>query len=179
MLPSLDAPLNPNDSMKIKSLNPPVPACRLVAPGFCGGRHRHLEKWNFDTQIGLQKYTFTFKQDGTNLTGKASSEAGDRKREAELKEGKVDGDNISFVEMLNFQDNEIRIAYTGKLTTNVNEIKFTRKVGDIATEEIVAKREPVPAEPRVTRRGGQPIVLGPDDKPAFPEPPAGFATKRE
>ncbi len=64
-------------------------------------------KSEFDSQIGLQKYIGTFKQDGTNLTGKASSEAGDRKREAELKNGIVAGDTVSFVEMLNFQGNEI------------------------------------------------------------------------
>src|SRR3954467_5274211 len=55
-------------------------------------------KSEFDTQIGHQKYTYTLKQDGTKLTGKANSEVGDRKREAQLTEGKVDGDNISFVE---------------------------------------------------------------------------------
>jgi enterochelin esterase-like enzyme len=109
-------------------------------------------KSEFDSQIGVQKYTFTFKQNGTNLTGKASSEINDQKRESELKEGKVDGDTISFVEMLNFQDNDIRITYTGKLSTNGNEIKFTREVGDFAKEEIVAKREqsaPAPAAPGV------------------------------
>ena len=143
-------------------------------------------KSEFDSQIGTQKYTFTFKQDGTNLTGKASSEVADQKRESELKEGKVDGDAISFVEMMKFQDNEIRIAYTGKLSTNANEINFTREVGEFAKEEIVAKREQAAPtaptaspEPRTTHRGGQPIVLGPDDKPAFPEPPAGFAAKRD
>ena len=32
----------------------------------------------FETQIGVQKYTFTLKQDGDTLTGKANSEiAGD------------------------------------------------------------------------------------------------------
>ena len=98
-------------------------------------------KSEFDSQIGLQKYTFTFKQDGANLTGKANSEAGDRKREAELKDGKVEGDVVSFVEMMNFQENEIRITYTGKLSADANEIKFTREVGEIAKEEIVAKRE--------------------------------------
>ena len=97
-------------------------------------------KSEFDSQIGFQKYTFTFKQDGTNLTGKANSDINDRKREAELKVGKVDGDTISFVELLNFQGNEIRITYTGKLSANGNEIKFTRTVGDFAREEIVAKR---------------------------------------
>jgi enterochelin esterase-like enzyme len=97
-------------------------------------------KSEFDSQIGNQKYTFVFKQDGTQLTGKANSEVGDRKREAELTEGKVEGDKVSFVEMLNFQGNEIRISYTGKLSVEGNEIKFTREVGDFAKEEIVATR---------------------------------------
>ena len=98
-------------------------------------------KSEFDSQIGLQKYTFTFKRDGANLTGNANSEVGDRKREAELKEGKVNGDEISFVEILTVQENDIRISYNGKLSTNGNEIKFTREVGDFAKEEIVARRE--------------------------------------
>ncbi len=58
-------------------------------------------KSEFDSQIGHQKYTFTFKQEGTKLTGKANSEVEDRKREAELKEGKVEGDAVSF-----FRDGE-------------------------------------------------------------------------
>jgi enterochelin esterase-like enzyme len=144
-------------------------------------------KSEFDSQIGPQKYTYTFKQDGTNLTGKANSEVNDQKREAELKEGAVAGDAISFVETLNFQDNDIRIAYTGKLSTNGNEIKFTRKVGDFATEEIVAQREPaVPAgtnaaspEPQSRHSAGQPIVLAPDDKPAFPPAPESFDKVRD
>src|SRR6185436_7404626 len=99
-------------------------------------------KTEFDSQIGRQKYTYTLKQDGTNLTGKANSEVADRKREAELKEGKVDGDKVSFIEMLDFQGNEIRITYTG--TISGNEMKLTREVGDFAKEEIVAKREATP-----------------------------------
>jgi alpha-N-arabinofuranosidase len=109
--------------------------------------------WNseFDSQIGNQKYTFTFKQDATKLTGRANSEAGDRKREAELKEGKVEGETISFVEMLKFQDNEIRISYTGKLSADGNEIKFAREVGDFAKEEIVARREQTGSSGKVIR----------------------------
>jgi alpha-N-arabinofuranosidase len=114
----------------------PAPAVKTLATDATG-----TWKSEFDSQIGHQKYTFTFKQDGAKLTGKADSEVGDRKREAELKEGKVDGDTISFVEMLSFQDNEIRITYAGKLSAKGNEIKFTREVGDFAKGEIVAKRE--------------------------------------
>ncbi|HEY5909278.1 MAG TPA: malectin domain-containing carbohydrate-binding protein [Verrucomicrobiae bacterium] len=95
----------------------------------------------FDSQIGHQFYTFTFKQDGSKLTGKANSEAGDRKREAELREGKVDGDTISFAEILSLQDREIRISYTGKISADGNEIRFTREVGDFGKADIVAKRE--------------------------------------
>src|SRR5215471_4482431 len=98
-------------------------------------------KSEFESQIGHQNYTFTFKQDGAKLTGKANSEAGDRKREAELKEGKVNGDTLSFFELISIQDNEVRITYTGKLSADGNEIRFTREVGDFAKSEIVARRE--------------------------------------
>ncbi len=96
-------------------------------------------KAEFDTQIGVQKYTFTLKQDGKTVTGKANSIIGDGKNESPLTEGKVDGDTVSFVEMLNFQGNELRISYQGKVSGK--EIKFTRQVGDVATEELVAKLE--------------------------------------
>jgi len=97
-------------------------------------------KWKaeFDTQVGSQKYTFEFKVEGEKLTGKASFERMGQKGEADLLEGKVNGNEISFVEMLNIQGNELRIEYTGKI--NGDEISFTRKVGDFATERLVAKR---------------------------------------
>ena len=99
-------------------------------------------KSEFDSQIGVQKYTYTFRQDGTNLAGHASSEVNDQKRETDLSEGKVVGDKVSFVETMNFQGNDVRITYDGTLSSNGNEIKFTRQVGDFATEEIVAALQP-------------------------------------
>ena len=140
-------------------------------------------KSEFNSQIGLQKYTYTLKQDGTNLAGKANSEIGDQKRETELKEGKVAGDKVSFVEMFKFQENEIRITYKGTIITN--EMKLTREVGEFAKEEIVAKREPGRVAGAGQRgpggRGGfgGPITLGPDDKAFFPNPPEGFDKARE
>jgi enterochelin esterase-like enzyme len=143
----------------------------------------------FDTQIGVQKYLFTFQTEGDKLTGKATAEVDGRQREAELKEGKISGDQLSFIELLNFQGNEIRIRYTGKAGTN--EIAFTRAVGEFAKEEFKAKRvvtnAPAPAaanndakapqEPRLPR--ARDIVLGPDDKLAFDEPPIGIDTRRD
>ncbi len=145
----------------------------------------------FDTQIGPQKYLFTFQVNEGKVTGKATAEVRDQKREVEFRDAKLDGDTLTFVEMLKLQDNEVRIDYTGKVSDN--EIKFTRKVGDFATEEFAAKRVeagagatagptnagPVNQPPRGRGGFGGPIVLGPDDKPAFPDPPAGFDVKRE
>lgn len=65
----------------------------------------------FESPRGVQKYLFTFQTDGEKLTGKAASEVGERKREAELLEGKITGDELRFVELLNFQGNEVRIRY--------------------------------------------------------------------
>jgi len=154
-------------------------------------------KAEFDTQRGLQKYTFTLKQDGASITGKANVERDGEKREAELKEGKVDGDTVTFIEPLKIQDNEIKITYTGKISDN--EIKFTRKVGDFGSSDATAKRdgttpkaEGATAQATATntsatnapegRRGrgfGGPIELKPDDKAAFPNPPEGFDKPRE
>ena len=94
-------------------------------------------KWtaSFDTQIGTQNYTYEFTVKGSTLTGTAKSNIG----EATISEGKVEGDKVTFVEMLKFEGMEIKITYTGKIAS-ADEIKFTRQVADFATEEIVAKR---------------------------------------
>ncbi|MBL9166171.1 MAG: esterase family protein [Verrucomicrobiales bacterium] len=141
-------------------------------------------KSEFNTQIGVQKYTFVLKQEGTKLSGKAHSEIGDQKKESELTDTKVDGDKISFVELLNYQGNDLRITYSGKLAGN--DIQFTRAVGDFAKEELTAKRDATApaAQPSAggqgRRRGfGGPIELKEDDKPAFPNAPEGFDQARD
>lgn len=88
----------------------------------------------FNTQIGEQHYTYTFKVDGEKLTGTAKNDTGS----TEIANGTLKGDDISFTENLDFKGNQIAITYTGKITGD--EIKFTRKVGEFATEELVAKR---------------------------------------
>jgi hypothetical protein len=97
-------------------------------------------KWKaeFDTQVGVQKYTFELKVEGEKLTGKAFFERMNQKGEAELLEGKVSGNDIFFVEKISVQGNELRVEYKGKVSGD--EISFTRKTGDIATVQFVAKR---------------------------------------
>ena len=98
-------------------------------------------KWQaeFDSQIGQQKYVYEFKGSGDKLTGTATGERQGEKSEVELKEVKMNKNEVSFVELLKIQDQEIRIEYTGKFT-NDNELKLTRKVGEFASYEITAKR---------------------------------------
>ena len=93
-------------------------------------------KWtaSFETQIGTQNYTYDFKVDGGKLTGTAKSQNG----ESKITEGVVNGDDISFVESLDFQGQALRIVYKGKISGD--EIKFTRNVADMVSEDLVAKR---------------------------------------
>ena len=91
-------------------------------------------KADFETPVGHRNYTYDLKADGAALTGKATSERG----EAEIAEGKVNGDEIFFVEPLEIQGQEIRIEYTGKVSGD--EIQFKRQVGDFGSQEFVAKR---------------------------------------
>jgi enterochelin esterase-like enzyme len=145
-------------------------------------------KAEIDTQIGIQKYTYTLKQDGGAVTGKAAADIGGEKHEVEIKEGKVEGETVSFVETFDFQGNEISITYRGKIAGD--KIQFTRDVGEFATEEFVASRDgaaaaqpadrPAPGRARAAAPGfGPPVSLGPNDKPAFPPAPSGFDVRRE
>ncbi|UCG50000.1 MAG: esterase family protein [Phycisphaerales bacterium] len=142
-------------------------------------------KAEFDTQVGPQSYTYTLEQDGDRVTGKAYSDIAGQRRRVELENVKLDADTITFFETFEFQGNEVRIDYEGKISGD--QISFTRKVGNFATEKLVARRvsrritPPAPdSAPRRPRRGfGAPVELGPDDKPAFPPAPTGFDARRD
>ena len=134
----------------------------------------------FESPRGRQKIQFEFKTEGDKLTGKTTSRFGGGSREAEIQEGKVEGDTLSFVQVISFQGNEMRITYTGKV--GEDGIAFTRKVGDFGSSDFKAARGPLPAgpaEPSIPPRPGQAIEIGPDDKPAYDAPPAGFNATRD
>jgi len=84
-------------------------------------------KWTAEIpgfQGGTTTNTFTLKVDGAKVTGTVSSQRGD----AEISNGKVDGDNISFDVVRTFQDNKITMTYTGKAAAD-GTVKFTRTIG--------------------------------------------------
>ena len=89
---------------------------------------------SFDTQVGQQNYTYTFKVANGKLTGAAKSNLG----EGTITDGSVNGDDITFTENLNYQGMPLMIVYKGKISGD--EIKFTRTVAEGFTEDLVAKR---------------------------------------
>jgi len=105
-----------------------------VAAAELGGR------WTaeFDSPIGVQKYVYEFSGAGDALTGRASYEHSLGKGTVELKNLKVEGDQVAFTEPLTIEGNEITITYTGTLAGD--ELKLTRVVGEFGTEQLTARR---------------------------------------
>jgi len=94
-------------------------------------------KWtaSLETPRGMQTITFDFHVDGAKLTGTVTTPRG----AIDLSDGKVDGDAISFAQVMNFNGNEFKIIYTGK-ADGVDAIKFTRTMGDRPAVEFTATR---------------------------------------
>jgi hypothetical protein len=90
---------------------------------------------SFDSQVGVQTYTYTFVANGTQLTGKAKSANGD----VAIQEGKVENGSVYFVENMDYQGMALRIVYTGTVVS-ADEIRFKRDVGGQGGEEFSAKR---------------------------------------
>jgi hypothetical protein len=102
-------------------------------------------KWTADVQgrNGTQTLTFDLHVDGSTVTGKITTPRGD----VDISNGKVDGDNISFDQVLNMNGNSMTISYKG--TASGDTINFTRQFGggDRPPVQFVAKRGGAAAPP--------------------------------
>jgi len=85
----------------------------------------------------MQEQTITLKVDGDKLSGSVS---GGRGGEVQISDGKVKGDDISFMVVRQGQNGEVKISYKGKVSGD--EIKFTvmREGGQGQPQEVTAKR---------------------------------------
>ncbi len=112
----------------------------LLAAALPAGAADLLGRWTaeFDSPIGVQKYVYEFKNGADALAGEAAYEHSMGKGTTPLKDIKVDGEKVSFTELLSIEGNEITITYSGTLSGD--EIKLTRTVGDFGTEQLTAKR---------------------------------------
>jgi hypothetical protein len=83
-------------------------------------------KWSgtIDTPTGSYEQVFTFKADGSKLTGALSLTGG---METPISNGKIDGDNISFSVSLNYGQMPFTVAYTGVVSGD--EIKLSGEAG--------------------------------------------------
>ncbi len=91
---------------------------------------------SFDSQVGVQTYTYVFKVEGGKLTGTAKSNLGG----GPLSNGKVEKDVVTFVESLDYEGQALQINYEGKIVS-ADEIKFKRDVAGQGGEEFTAKRQ--------------------------------------
>jgi hypothetical protein len=91
----------------------------------------------FDLWKRMGETVFSFKVDGAKLTGTVSDPQG----ETAIREGKIDGDEISFVVMRSFGGNKVKLSYEGKV--DLNEIKFTLEAQGARWQRqiFVARRE--------------------------------------
>jgi hypothetical protein len=99
-------------------------------------------KWTAQAQGS--DITMDFKVDGTALTG--TLENSQMPGAVDIKDGKIDGDNVSFTIVRKMGETEMKIVWKGIIAGD--EIKFKREVagggmggpGGAAAEEIVARR---------------------------------------
>jgi len=68
-----------------------------------------------------REQTFNFKVDGNTLTGTVSGRQGD----VAISDGKIDGDQVSFTQTMEFNGNTMKMIYKG--TISGDSIKFTRE----------------------------------------------------
>lgn len=69
-------------------------------------------KGSMDTPNGTMENTFVFKMDGDKLTGTVSM---GQFGEAPISEGKLEGETVSFTVAREFNGNEIKLLYKGKI----------------------------------------------------------------
>ncbi|HYW44749.1 MAG TPA: hypothetical protein VE959_17940 [Bryobacteraceae bacterium] len=103
-------------------------------------------KWVFE-QAGRQggnpvQVTLTLKAEGSKLSGTVVRPGRNGNMEAQITEGKVDGNNVSFKTSQDMGGNTIVTEYTGTLSGDDLKLKITRpgRDGSPTTTEATAKK---------------------------------------
>ena len=81
--------------------------------------------------------TYTFKANGTTLTGTSLGPDG---TEIQIKNGKIDANNISFQIVIDFGGNEMKMDYKGVLSGDQIKLSFDMGMGG-PPQEFTLKRE--------------------------------------
>jgi hypothetical protein len=88
---------------------------------------------------GTIERSFTFKQEGTKLTGETTSEFTGK---STITDGKVEGDDVTFSITADFQGNEMKLNYKGKISGDEIklDVEFPGAPADAPRIQYVAKR---------------------------------------
>ncbi len=80
-------------------------------------------KWEatIESPRGEMTYTFDLQADGETLTGSVANEM---MGETEIQDGKIDGDNVSFKQVMQRGDRSMTFVYSGKIVGD--EMELTR-----------------------------------------------------
>jgi hypothetical protein len=94
-------------------------------------------KASVETPNGTFESTFVFKVDAGKLTGTVTSA---QMGESTISEGKVDGDDVTFAVVRDFNGTEFKITYKGKVSGS--EMKLTIQVPNMDQAfEMTAKKQ--------------------------------------
>jgi hypothetical protein len=102
-------------------------------------------KWTFEQQGrggNTTTVTLNLKADGGKVTGSVVRPGRNGNMEAQISDGKIDGNNISFKTSQQMGDNTITTEYTGTINGDSISLKVTRpgRDGNPMTSEVTAKR---------------------------------------
>lgn len=96
-------------------------------------------KWKGDVQTdnGPMTLTFDLKADGENLTGSVSSHMG----EISIHEGKVKGEELTWVLLMERNGNQVRINNKAKLTGKEMKVTISVEGRDVVMECVAKKAD--------------------------------------
>jgi hypothetical protein len=95
-------------------------------------------KGSFDLNGATVSLTFNLKASDTGVSGTIDID-GLPNKPSEIKDGKVDGDSITFWSMTEYEGNPIKLVYKGKIAAD--QITFTMGTEDGSwSTDVVAKR---------------------------------------
>ena len=92
-------------------------------------------KWTGGSDGGPQ-WVFNFKSEGSKVTG---TMAGSDGKERPIKEGKVEGDAISFSVDSEWQGEAIKLVVKGKVSGNEMNLRIDREDGAWGTDAVVKR----------------------------------------
>jgi hypothetical protein len=105
-------------------------------------------KWQFETKTAEGKgkggktvsTVLDLKAEGSKVTGQVSASAGKRNRSADIVDGKLDGNRVSFTTVEKTKKKEVKLLWSGVLEGD--QLKLTRmKEGRKRGTDVLAKRQ--------------------------------------